>query len=110
MLSERETTAAALSAGLQRLSSLQKEAQELQEERCRAEGDHQDLRPLRNRLRNCVEAEAKAAEEPLHEVLAASEGLFRRRASDLTLFPTYLFVEISVVAIKSELPACHIRT
>ena len=29
------------------------------EERCRA-GDHQDLRPLRNRLRNCVEAEAKA--------------------------------------------------
>ena len=77
------------SAGLQRLSSLQKEVQELQEdgvtgqrnaketstwkpsfkrflarlcgpeERCRAEGDHQDLRPLRNRLRNCVEAEAK---------------------------------------------------
>lgn len=33
---------------------------EFHEERCRAEGDHQDLRPLRNRLRNCVEAEAKA--------------------------------------------------
>eukprot|EP00434_Breviolum_minutum_P031706 symbB.v1.2.028039.t1/scaffold2927.1/size67078/6 len=81
LLSERETTAAALSAGLQRLSSLQKEVQELQEERCRAEGDHQDLRPLRNRLRNCVEAEAKAAEP--FEVLAASEGLFRRRANDL---------------------------
>ena len=78
------------SAGLQRLSSLQKEVQELQEdgvtgqrnakkpargqsfndfwskicgaeERCRAEGDsvRDDLRPLRNRLRNCVEAEAK---------------------------------------------------
>lgn len=88
------------STGLQRLSSLQKEVQELQEEwmqrskeckktstwkpsfkrffpnvwaeeRCRAEGDHQDLRPLRNRLRNCVEAEAKVGQSTSKDVLTS---------------------------------------
>lgn len=79
LLSERETTAAALSAALQRLGSLEKELQELQEERRKADGD-QDLRPLRNRLRHHVE---KPDDLP-QEVLVASEGLFRRRAADLS--------------------------
>ena len=79
LLSERETTAAALSAALQRLGSLEKELQELQEERRKADGD-QDLRPLRNRLRHHVEK----PEDLPQEVLVASEGLFRRRAADLS--------------------------
>ena len=41
------------------------------EERCRAEGDHQDLRPLRNRLRNCVEAEAKVGQSTSKDVLTS---------------------------------------
>ena len=79
LLSERETTAAALSAALQRLGSLEKELQELTEERRKADGD-QDLRPLRNRLRHHVEK----PEDLPQEVLVASEGLFRRRAADLS--------------------------
>ncbi|CAJ1384467.1 unnamed protein product [Effrenium voratum] len=81
LVSERETTAAALSAGLMRLSCLQREAKEIHEEQLRS--SDQELRPLRAQLRSRVE-EAKASETPDETRKAASEGLFRLRAGDLS--------------------------
>eukprot|EP00930_Biecheleria_cincta_P057598 TRINITY_DN43501_c0_g1_i1.p1 TRINITY_DN43501_c0_g1~~TRINITY_DN43501_c0_g1_i1.p1 ORF type:complete len:768 (-),score=175.93 TRINITY_DN43501_c0_g1_i1:32-2335(-) len=94
LLSERETTAAALSAGLQRLNSLQREAEELNEtERIASEGQSQgELVALKEKLRlrmfgprpSELMQEVSAPLSPeAAQVKAASAGLLRRRAKDL---------------------------
>ncbi|CAE6939800.1 unnamed protein product, partial [Symbiodinium sp. CCMP2592] len=81
--SERETTAAALSAGIQRLTSLQREVAELEQEQQRLHAEPADFAPLRQRLRSALRGATKVESPCNSEILEASEGLFRHRLRDL---------------------------
>ncbi|CAE7338429.1 unnamed protein product, partial [Symbiodinium necroappetens] len=81
--SERETTAAALSAGIQRLTSLQREVAELEQEQQRLHAEPADFAPLRQRLRSALRGATKVESPCNSEILDASEGLFRHRLRDL---------------------------
>jgi len=104
LISERETTAAALSAALQRAKCVEREVQELRQEREDAEKhSHEELRSLRERLRRCMsrperdgpDYQAKLSEtnasmgadsyrrQPSISTRSVSENLFKRRAEDL---------------------------
>lgn len=98
LASERETTAAALSTALQRLSCLEREADELREERLAAENRMlTELGPVRTALRRLAAPTVaamsraapalfgggEAASSQDSEAGAAAEGLFRRRVDDL---------------------------
>ncbi|CAE8619206.1 unnamed protein product, partial [Polarella glacialis] len=84
LLSERETTAAALSAALQRLNSLEREAEELRLERLSAEGQGQgELGKIREALRRKLfGARAKPAGAPAG-AQGSSDFLLRQRTKDL---------------------------
>jgi hypothetical protein len=105
LMTERETTAAALSAGLQRLAVLEKEVKELDAERelldLRGKEDIGGLRTsLRRRAQPVLAAMSKvfkstsgascsnvASECPSLDDAAAAEGLFKRRLEDLQALP-----------------------
>jgi len=98
IMTERETTAAALSTGIQRVVTLERECKEIDDEREQLESrGTKDLGGLRGKLRKTVTAMSKvfqaasssssgvANSEPLEMTanVAAAEGLFKRRVEDL---------------------------
>lgn len=97
LFSERETTALALSAGLQRLASLEREAVELDRDlRATESAGHRELSKLRGRLRQLAQQPDAAAPRSGEgagrssgssarpgSCPAVAEGLFRRRVEDL---------------------------
>jgi len=98
IMTERETTAAALSTGIQRVVTLEKEVKELDAERSLLDSrDSKDIGGLRGQLRKTVTAMSKVfnaatgsttgaeSAEGLEDIrnATAAEGLFKRRVEDL---------------------------
>lgn len=98
IMTERETTAAALSTGIQRVTCLEREVKELDAERELLHSrDSKDIGGLRGQLRKTVTAMSKVfhaassstsgaeTAEALDDMrnAAAAEGLFKRRVEDL---------------------------
>lgn len=133
LISERETTAAALSAALQRAKCVEREVQELRQEREDAEKhSHEELRSLRERLRRCMskperdgpdfqatQSETNASvgagadphrPQPTISSRSVSENLFKRRAEDLQSTVAGLKLELrratsSELALKRSVDA-----
>eukprot|EP00931_Biecheleriopsis_adriatica_P109574 TRINITY_DN83833_c0_g1_i1.p1 TRINITY_DN83833_c0_g1~~TRINITY_DN83833_c0_g1_i1.p1 ORF type:complete len:293 (+),score=93.35 TRINITY_DN83833_c0_g1_i1:28-879(+) len=112
LLSERETTAAALSAGLQRLKTLAREAEDLQRDLEAAEGKGQgELVSLRETLRRRLFGKRSAgtkgsssSRQPAWTAAAAaaSHSLFKHRSADLLRTIQELQVELQL-ATEGEL-------
>lgn len=98
IMTERETTAAALSTGIQRVDVLEREVKEMDAEREILDSrDSKDIGGLRGQLRKTVTAMSKVfaaasssttgaeTAEALEDIrnAAAAEGLFKRRVEDL---------------------------
>jgi hypothetical protein len=98
LMTERETTSAALSTGIQRVITLEREVKELDAEREMLDSQgSKDLGGLRGKLRQTVSAMSKVfhaassstsdptSGAPLEDMAnaAAAEGLFKRRVDDL---------------------------
>lgn len=82
--SERETTAAALSASLQRVACLEHEAAELLAEREALERRGRgEVQRLRAQLRRLASHATPAVEEPAPAACQGGEGLFQRCVEDL---------------------------